>query len=287
MSLFYSLKDNIIDVFTRVPTDSKFEEGVLTPQEFVIAGDALVQKVSNWSWNAGEKSLAVDYLPPDKQYLMTKRVTCMSRVKSQNQASIFKSNVVLEGQNEEDGWLTAIADAEDDIEDIADEAPKSLPPVQEDDDDDEELEDLDEVSGSNLLVQDDPASLPSKKVDSILKTRTYDISITYDKYYQTPRVWLFGYDEDGKPLKTEKIFEDISQDHANKTVTIEKHPHLGIPFAFIHPCKHAVVMKKIIGQLVENKKELRVDQYLFLFLKFISSVIPTMEYDFTAAMETS
>lgn len=31
--------------------------------------------------------------------------------------------------------------------------------------------------------------------DLILKTRTYDISITYSKYYQTPMVWLFGYDE--------------------------------------------------------------------------------------------
>jgi len=31
--------------------------------------------------------------------------------------------------------------------------------------------------------------------DMIVKTRTYDISITYDKYYQTPKVWLFGYDE--------------------------------------------------------------------------------------------
>ena len=30
---------------------------------------------------------------------------------------------------------------------------------------------------------------------NILRTRTYDMSITYDKYYQTPRVWLFGYDE--------------------------------------------------------------------------------------------
>lgn len=34
-------------------------------------------------------------------------------------------------------------------------------------------------------------------VDSILATRTYDISITYDKYYQTPKVFLFGYDEVG------------------------------------------------------------------------------------------
>jgi len=31
--------------------------------------------------------------------------------------------------------------------------------------------------------------------DEILQTRTYDLNITYDKYYQTPRLWLFGYDE--------------------------------------------------------------------------------------------
>ena len=31
--------------------------------------------------------------------------------------------------------------------------------------------------------------------DGILQTRTYDLNITYDKYYQTPRIWLFGYDE--------------------------------------------------------------------------------------------
>lgn len=29
----------------------------------------------------------------------------------------------------------------------------------------------------------------------IIKTRTYDLHITYDKYYQTPRLWLRGYDE--------------------------------------------------------------------------------------------
>lgn len=42
-----------------------------------------------------------------------------------------------------------------------------------------------------------------QKVDStgggatgeILQTRTYDLNITYDKYYQTPRMWLYGYDE--------------------------------------------------------------------------------------------
>lgn len=31
--------------------------------------------------------------------------------------------------------------------------------------------------------------------DNLVQVRTYDCSITYDKYYQTPRMWLLGYDE--------------------------------------------------------------------------------------------
>jgi ubiquitin-like-conjugating enzyme ATG3 len=31
--------------------------------------------------------------------------------------------------------------------------------------------------------------------DNLVATRTYDLTITYDRYYQTPRFWLFGYDE--------------------------------------------------------------------------------------------
>lgn len=36
----------------------------------------------------------------------------------------------------------------------------------------------------------------------ILQTRTYDMYITYDKYYQTPRLWLFGYNEVGMSVIT-------------------------------------------------------------------------------------
>lgn len=32
-------------------------------------------------------------------------------------------------------------------------------------------------------------------VSDIVSTRTYDLSVTYDTYFQTPRLWLFGYDE--------------------------------------------------------------------------------------------
>ncbi|RWW06827.1 hypothetical protein BHE74_00022872 [Ensete ventricosum] len=44
-------------------------------------------------------------------------------------------------------------------------------------------------------------------------------NVTYDKYYQTPRVWLTGYDEVWRmPLQPELIFEDVNQDYKHKTV---------------------------------------------------------------------
>jgi hypothetical protein len=36
--------------------------------------------------------------------------------------------------------------------------------------------------------------------DTIMRTRTYDLYITYDQYYQTPRFWLVGFDESRLPL---------------------------------------------------------------------------------------
>jgi len=153
--------------------------------------------------------------------------------------------------------------------------------------------------------------------DNLVKTRTYDISVTYDKYYQTPRVFLAGHNEHNEPLTPDEVMEDISSEHANKTVTVEPHPHTGTQLISIHPCKHSSVMKKMLDQsaLVVKEKASRaqsqnttdtkkkskdsqtpktltpeevygisVNQYLFLFLKFISTVIPTIEYDNTASV---
>ena len=36
--------------------------------------------------------------------------------------------------------------------------------------------------------------------DIVRKVRKYDLSITYDFYTCTPRLWLTGYSEDGQPL---------------------------------------------------------------------------------------
>lgn len=162
--------------------------------------------------------------------------------------------------------------------------------------------------------------------------------ISYDKYYQTPRIWLIGYDENQNPLTPSQIFQDVSADHAYKTVTIEPFPHSNsLQAASVHPCKHASVMKKVIermnsasiqaeierktgvagssssgggkgengkkrwpfgrkasGAVKESKGQsdepddegdgMRVDFYLVVFLKFIASIVPTIEVDSTTSM---
>jgi len=115
--------------------------------------------------------------------------------------------------------------------------------------------------------------------------RRYDVSITYDTYYQTPRMWLCGYDGRGEPLRPEDVYADVLSEYIKKTVTVDPHPCTGISTVSIHPCKHAQVMKRVVDDWQENGVEVRPDLALFVFLKFISGVVPTINYDFTLDME--
>jgi ubiquitin-like-conjugating enzyme ATG3 len=89
--------------------------------------------------------------------------------------------------------------------------------------------------------------------------------------------------------------EDVVSDYANKTVTVEGHPHVAGPHASIHPCQHAKVMKVIVGNLTrtmndattQQQQQPSVEMYLFIFLKFVSSMIPTINYDFTMEVTAS
>ena len=142
------------------------------------------------------------------------------------------------------------------------------------------------------------------------------------------------YFKNGTALTPTQIFQDVSADHAFKTVTIEPFPHSAtLQAASVHPCKHASVMKKVIERMnagvVEEQRRLhassssgstnstskekkkwgfrrvvsgkdsssnngagaeddaaegmRVDFYLVVFLKFIASIVPTIEVDSTTA----
>jgi len=261
---------DVAESLTPVLKESKFREtGVLTPEEFVAAGDHLVATCPTWSWQAGEADKTKTYLPVDKQFLITKQVPCYKRCKD-IQYTGEHEQIVDDG--EDGGWvdthhgvekLDSIEVAEIAVEEGADD----------DDDDICDMEDFED--DDDLVIQTQQMEL---KVE---KTRTYDLSITYDKFYQTPRLWLSGYSEDGIPLTIEQMYEDISQEHANKTVTFEQHTSLSNRQCSVHPCKHAAVMKKLIEVVSEGGKDLGVHMYLLVFLKFIQAVVPTIEYDFT------
>lgn len=100
-------------------------------------------------------------------------------------------------------------------------AEDDFPDMEEFDDDDNVLppptqHDPNAAAGTTGQPQSQTYLRAEEPEDNIVKTRTYDISIVYDKYYRTPRVYLFGYDEHRQPLTAEQIMEDISADHANK-----------------------------------------------------------------------
>ena len=63
----------------------------------------------------------------------------------------------------------------------------------------------------------DVAPAVKSEVVGILRTRTYDLNITYDNFYRTPRLWLFGYDEKQRPLSEDDTYEDVSQVYHNRS----------------------------------------------------------------------
>ncbi|KAG8747000.1 E2-like enzyme [Ceratobasidium sp. 414] len=313
----------------------------------------------------GEPSKARDYLPADKQYLVTRKVPCLRRATSLAYTDADEDAEKLlsfaDDSGKGDEWVQTHAGrpADDaskpreihDIPDIDGHAheltrgmnslsiePAAPPDL--DDIPDMEEEGLEEVA-DEATAKPTPAPPVEIAKGNLLQVRTYDVMITYDKYYQTPRIWLLGFDENGTPLTPPQVFQDVSADHAFKTVTIEPFPHAAnLSAASVHPCKHASVMKKVIermntGVVEEQKKRqaasgssssgtggkrkwlglrkgststsapdeskkgsglgpggeegaeetegMRVDFYLVVFLKFIASIVPTIEVDSTTA----
>lgn len=326
--------------------------GRLTPVEFVVAGDYLVCKCPTWVWSGTGRTrafLPVDkqylvtrrvpstrILPDFSTQINHKRLT--------ENSELFKSLKISTNSEYQDENIEKKTTESLDLGDFIILTSStsitnysSTPPYNDSDFSNgyklpsssssissnlttsEFIPDMDNFDGeNNMLNPPDPDIYNTGKFSdhlqstNILQTRTFDLYITYDKYYQTPRLWISGQDESGNPLPPEWIFDDVSQDHARKTVTIETHPHLCLPMASIHPCRHAQVMLRIVQYskasanqcscacessnnhfecqenccyLEKSSSAVRVEQYLVVFLKFMSSVIPTIEYDNTLALE--
>jgi len=362
------------DYLSPVLKESKFKEhGRITPEEFVAAGDFLSYKFPVWTWERGDTSKARDYLPADKQYLVTRGVPCLRRATSLAYTDADEDAERLLNFGDASGgaadeWVETHAGRNLTLDSAAN--PGEIDDIPDLDGDGEQdlaraignvsissttgatvgetpdLDDIPDMEEEDLEEGEDEATAAPRVVasggvtdqidvakENLLQVRTYDVMITYDKYYQTPRIWLIGYDENRTPLTPSHIFQDVSADHALKTVTIEAFPHSAtLQAASVHPCKHASVMKKVIErmnagvveeQLAARKKDgkdgkkkwgfgrksnkddksaggaggagtgpggeddevegMRVDFYLVVFLKFIASIVPTIEVDSTTA----
>lgn len=271
MSLRHSLYETYKGVHNKlysVKTVTDFQNtGRLTPKEFVEAGDELSQKAPVWQWVAGPPTVQ-DYLPQDKKCLVFRRAPCSERAPVDSEA-------VNDDLTDENGFvLTEVASPHPTVH-LSDEVLLTW-------------DDENEASDDEDTVRVPPESGSANR-------RLYDVYIVYDKYYETPRMYLVGYSGDhAVPLTTDQMKEDVYHSNFGKTVTIDAHPVFDIPCISIHPCRHAETMRRLMEQMrikhenTGNSLEpFRFPTHLALslFLKFISSAVPTIEYDISAAFD--
>lgn len=248
-----------------------------------------------FSWQRGDPSTRKPYLPQDKQYLLAANLACRIRVSSMKDSQVASTDD--KNAFELDGWSDG---ALKDVHDSSAAANVETKKV-----DDDEYGDLGDLAGDDVIADPSVANLPSSNSTSKAgqSLRLYSLSLSYDNYYKTPRVWLFGKDAaTDQPLTASQMLEDVMQDYsAGETATIESHPHLtsSPPCISIHPCRHASAIMRILDGLLGEKaatgnaqdpdKRASLpplalpDHSLLLFLKLVQSVVPHIEYDFIGA----
>lgn len=111
MNFIHSVLDTVRDKYAPISTTSTFREtGQITPEEFLHAGDFLVHKFPTWSWSdASTPEKRVAYLPPGKQYLITRGVPCRKRLNDKFAGESDLDDIVRDGlkgtDEDDDGWL--------------------------------------------------------------------------------------------------------------------------------------------------------------------------------------
>ncbi|KAL8796319.1 MAG: hypothetical protein Q9182_007393 [Xanthomendoza sp. 2 TL-2023] len=260
MNLLHSTLDTLRDRFAPITHSSTFRTtGQITPEEFLLAGDYLVYKFPTWSWcDASPPSKRVSYLPPGKQYLVTRGVPCHRRLDDNFAGDAGQDEAMVQDElgrgkgggdtagGDDDGWLRTGgmgASQEARMRDVR--TLGEMGEVQLGEEEEEEIPDMEDDDDDEEAIIRDP-----KGQGTTAPTRTYTLYITYTPYYRTPRFYLSGYLSPSQPLPPAQMMEDIVGDYADKTVTLEDFPFFdaGVKMASVHPCRHASVMKTLLDR---------------------------------------
>lgn len=280
------------EYLTPINNESNFKKtGEISPEEFVKAGDYLVSKFPTWKWGTCPKSLQRKFLPANKQYLITKHVPSYQRVATYLPEQLQDSEEEHDSDSE---WVPRINST----------PVNALKQQQQQQQNQADLDELIEENVEDSVAdEDDENNEGFTQIESNqLGVRKYDLYISYSTSYRVPKMYLVGFNANGIPLLPEQMYEDISGDYKDKTATIESLPmSYNTTSVSIHPCKHSSVMKVFMKHAKakadidaaeqlekldlrdkdDDEDGIRVDQYLVIFLKFIASVTPGIEYDFT------
>ncbi|KAI9793691.1 MAG: E2-like enzyme [Peltula sp. TS41687] len=276
MNILHSTLSSWRDKLAPITHTSTFRStGQITPEEFVLAGDYLVYKFPTWSWaDASPSSKRVPYLPPGKQFLVTRGVPCHRRLDEnfagsagQDEAMVQDGFGAGEGGEGDDGWLRtgglAASEQEARVREVrtVDESGNVHKDVEEDEDEEDEIPDMeDEEDDEEAIIRD-----PKGGSGTTAPLRTYTLYITYTPYYRTPRLYLSGYLSPSEPLPPQLMMEDIVGDYKDKTVTLEDFPFFdsAVKMASVHPCRHASVMKVLLDRAdaaLKNRKLRKRDE---------------------------
>ncbi|CBH09332.1 autophagocytosis associated protein, putative [Trypanosoma brucei gambiense DAL972] len=283
---FKKVYNSVVGVKT---TSSFHETGTLTPMEFIQAGDELLHKMPVWSWAEGPENIQ-PFLPPNKKYLVYRGAPCYERAAV---AGNDDADEIVE--DDDDEWITTHANRV--LKATTEIAAEKTINWDDDDDDDDDAN-----NNNNVVVVDssrkdegDDDEDADRDQTERRRCRLYDVYMVYDQYYQTPRIFLIGYAEDHvTPLTTSEMMEDVYPVNRERTVSIDPHPFLQAACISIHPCRHAETMRRMIQHMKQRFEESSPEtakfvfpthMALFLFLKFISSAVPSIEYDLSTGID--
>ncbi|CAD2222817.1 hypothetical protein AGDE_09568 [Angomonas deanei] len=265
-------------------TTSSFQDsGKLTLEEFITAGDNLIELCPAWKWVQGTNSKD----KANNRCLVLENIVCAARASAVANTVRAKKVRIPNGEEGDDG---------EEFEEIT-----------------FAVEEGNQEKDDHESEDDEDFKPPESGPDSAV--RYYDLSICYDPYYRTPQFFFSPsykfysspdrHNTSVKMLEREEMLQDVNIINKNNTVTIDKHP-LKFPEGVlnyqrcigIHNCRHAERMKSELeymrrkklllmsqsnagGNEVDSGRRLEFPTHLslILFLKMISTAVPTIQYD--------
>lgn len=271
----------VVTALTGATTTSTFpDNGLLTPQEFEQAGDHLVKYFSAWSWQAAQTPhLRDSQLPTNKQYLVITQ--CVSRYR------IADLDRALTEELDTDADAMVVSKADDGPSN--DSTAQSPLDTHEHSKNGNATSRPTENANADDLVDDNEACVvapPDADDPTGSDLRSYTLRVTYNKFFRMPSLWVGGFNSLQEPLTQEEIFEDVAQEYRAKTITLVRFPFAeNLYLLEMHPCNHGNIMHRVVRGWKrlgwDPVTEPRVHLTLLVFLKMLSSVIPTISYDFT------